>query len=82
MKKQDKFFRTQIRIPSDIYGEIKDSAIDSGRSINAEIIELFLIGLGEKEVPITESKLRQVLSEGFIASKHTYSINLPEKICN
>ena len=63
MKKQDDYFRTQIRIPTDIYGAIKDSAMDNGRSINAEIIELFLIGLGEKEPPVTESKLREVIRE-------------------
>lgn len=63
MRKQDNFFKTQIRIPADIYGAIKDSAMDNGRSINAEIIELFLIGLGEKEPPVTETKLREVIRE-------------------
>lgn len=63
MRKQNDFFKTQIRIPADIYGAIKDAAMDSGRSINAEIIELFLIGLGEKEPPITETKLRKILNE-------------------
>lgn len=63
MKKQDDYFRTQIRIPTDVYGAIKDAAEDSGRSINAEMIELFLIGLGEKEPPVTESSLRKILQE-------------------
>ena len=63
MGKQDEFFKTQIRIPADVYGAIKDSAEDNGRSINAEMIELFLIGLGEKEPPVTETKLREVLRQ-------------------
>ncbi len=69
MIKQDDYFRTQIRIPTDIYGAIKDAAMDSGRSINAEIIELFLIGLGEKEPPVTESKLRKILKEELSKNK-------------
>ena len=28
MVKQDDYFRTQIRIPTDIYGAIKDAAMD------------------------------------------------------
>ncbi len=63
MGKQDDFYRTQIRIPTDVYGAIKDAAMESGRSINAEMIELFFIGLGEKEPPITETPLRKILSE-------------------
>ena len=63
MIKQDDYFRTQIRIPADIYGAIKDEATESGRSINAQIIELLSIGLGNKEPPLTESKLRDVLRD-------------------
>ena len=63
MAKQVDFFKTQIRIPSDVYGAIKDAAEESGRSINAEIIELFLIGLGEKEPPLNTKVLRQVISD-------------------
>ncbi len=63
MIKQNDFFRTQIRIPADIYGAIKDEATESGRSINAQIVELLSIGLGDKEPPLTESKLRDVLKD-------------------
>lgn len=63
MAKQEDFFKTQIRIPSDIYGAIKDAAEESGRSINAEIIELFLIGLGEKEAPLNSETLRKIIHE-------------------
>ncbi|WP_022952678.1 Arc family DNA-binding protein [Leucothrix mucor] len=63
MAKQQDFFKTQIRIPSDIYGAIKDAAEESGRSINAEIIELFLIGLGEKEPPINSVMIRKIIRE-------------------
>lgn len=63
MHKQDDFFRTQIRIPSDVYGAIKDAAEESGRSINSEIIELFLIGLGEKEPPLNSATVRKIIQE-------------------
>lgn len=63
MAKQQDFFKTQIRIPSDVYGAIKDAAEESGRSINAEIIELFLIGLGEKEPPLSSKVLREVIRD-------------------
>ena len=63
MAKQQDFFKTQIRIPSDVYGAIKDAAEESGRSINAEIIELFLIGLGEKEPPLNSKVLRELIRE-------------------
>lgn len=63
MAKQQDFFKTQIRIPSDIYGAIKDAAEESGRSINAEIIELFLIGLGEKEPPMNSVMIRKIIRE-------------------
>ena len=63
MAKQQDFFKTQIRIPSDVYGAIKDAAEESGRSINAEIIELFLIGLGEKEPPLSSATMRKIIRE-------------------
>jgi len=63
MKKQDDFFKTQIRIPPDVYSAVKDAAIDNGRSINAEMIELFLIGLGRKDLPVTASELRSIMRE-------------------
>ena len=58
---QDDFYRTQIRIPADIYGAIKDTAMESGRSINAEIIELLSIGLGEKDPPINRPDLADLI---------------------
>ena len=48
MGKQDDFFRTQIRIPSDIYEAIKESAEESGRSLNAEMVHLMSVGLDAK----------------------------------
>lgn len=38
MRKQDDFFRTQIRIPADLHRALKDATEDSGRSLNAEIV--------------------------------------------
>lgn len=68
MRKQDDFFKTQIRIPTDVYGAIKDAAEESGRSINAEIIHLFQIALGELTPPLSEERLRQIIREEFAAN--------------
>jgi len=58
MGKQDDFFRTQIRIPSDIYEAIRQSSDESGRSINAEMVHLMAVGLGAKEPPLDMAELR------------------------
>ena len=58
MGKQDDFFRTQIRIPSDIYEAIKESAEESGRSLNAEMVHLMGLGLDAKEQPINDDDAR------------------------
>ncbi|MEB4591984.1 Arc family DNA-binding protein [Candidatus Thiothrix sp. Deng01] len=66
MGKQDDFFRTQIRIPTDVYEAIRQSAEESGRSINAEMVHLMSVGLGMKEQPVvdmTESRIRELIQE-------------------
>nr|QTX10060.1 Arc family DNA-binding protein [Thiothrix fructosivorans] len=65
MGKQDDFFRTQIRIPSDVYEAIKLSAEESGRSVNAEMVHLMSAALGMKEpVPdLAESRIRELIRE-------------------
>jgi hypothetical protein len=65
MGKQDDFFRTQIRIPSDIYEAIKESAEESGRSLNAEMVHLMSIGLDAK-TPIhsdSDTRIRELIRE-------------------
>jgi hypothetical protein len=63
MGKQDDFFRTQIRIPSDIYEAIKASAEDSGRSINAEMVHLMAVALNmrEPERELTEARILELV---------------------
>ncbi len=65
MGKQNDFFRTQIRIPSDVYEAIKEAAEESGRSINAEMVHLMSAALGMKEpVPdLAESRIRELIRE-------------------
>ena len=65
MGKQDDFSRTQIRIPSDIYEAIKESAEESGRSLNAEMVHLMSIGLDAK-TPIhsdSDTRIRELIRE-------------------
>ena len=61
MGKQDEFFKTQIRVPTVVYGAIKDSAEESGRSINSEMIYLFQVALGEMMIPISEERMEQIV---------------------
>ena len=64
MGKQDDFFRTQIRIPSDVYEAIKESAEESGRSINAEMVHLMSLGLSSKEQPTDDdTRIRALIRE-------------------
>lgn len=65
MGKQDEFFRTQIRIPSDIYEAIKESAEESGRSLNAEMVHLMSVGLNSKEPPTNndDARIRALIHE-------------------
>ncbi|HPY40351.1 MAG TPA: Arc family DNA-binding protein [Thiolinea sp.] len=63
MGKQDNFFRTQIRIPSDIYEAIKEAAEESGRSINAEMVHLMATALNmrEPENELTEGRIIELI---------------------
>ena len=65
MGKQDNFFRTQIRIPSDIYEAIKEAAEESGRSINAEMVHLMAttLNMREPERELTEERIRELIKE-------------------
>ena len=65
MGKQDNFFRTQIRIPSDIYEAIKEAAEESGRSINAEMVHLMAttMNMREPEREFTEERIRELIKE-------------------
>lgn len=65
MGKQNDFFRTQIRIPSDVYESIKESAEESGRSINAEMVYLMSSALGIKEpvIDVAEERIRELIRE-------------------
>lgn len=63
MGKQDDFFRTQIRIPSEIYEAIKEAAEESGRSINAEMVHLMATALSmrEPERELTEARIIELI---------------------
>lgn len=38
MATQDGFVKIQVRLPADLHGKIKEAALESGRSMNGEII--------------------------------------------
>lgn len=63
MKDQDDYYRTQFRIPADIYGEIKDLAEENDRSINGQLVYLLRIALEQVSVPVPEDRLREIIRE-------------------
>ncbi len=63
MKNQDDFFKTQFRIPADIYGEIKDLAYENDRSINGQLVYLLRVALNQVSVPTPEDRLREIIRE-------------------
>lgn len=63
MKKQDDFFKTQFRIPADVYAEIKDLAEEEDRSINGQIIHLLRVALEQINPPISEERMKEIMRE-------------------
>lgn len=79
MGKQQDLFRTQIRIPADVYEAIKESAEEEGRSINAEMVHLMSTALRAKgsplntaDEPINDSQLK-IHYQGFVLVLDDYA---------
>ncbi|HPQ96608.1 MAG: hypothetical protein KDI44_16570 [Thiothrix sp.] len=63
MKENDDYYRTQFRIPADIYGEIKDLADENDRSINGQLVYLLRVALGQVPVPVPEDRMKTLIRE-------------------
>jgi hypothetical protein len=60
MTKQKDFSQTQVRMPTAIYEELKESADRNFRSLNAEILHLLQIGMKKAEPHATPLEIRHL----------------------
>ena len=61
MTKQKDFAQTQIRMPAELYEELKESADRNFRSLNAEILYFLQIGMGKAQPHATPEEIRQIV---------------------
>ncbi|UOG90518.1 MAG: Arc family DNA-binding protein [Candidatus Thiothrix sulfatifontis] len=63
MAKQDDFFKMQVRIPMELYEQLKESSDENFRSLNAEIIYLLSVCMGNKATSATPDEVRSIIRE-------------------
>jgi hypothetical protein len=63
MAKQDDFFKMQVRIPMELYEQLKESSDENFRSLNAEIIYLLSVCMGSKATSATPDEVRSIIKE-------------------
>ena len=63
MAEQKEFTQTQIRLPSALYEELKESAERNFRSLNGELLYWIQVGLGRAKLPLSEEETRRIISE-------------------
>lgn len=63
MTKQKDFSQTQVRMPTDVYEELKERADRNFRSLNAEILYLLQMGMKLAEPHATPEEIRRIVSE-------------------
>jgi Arc-like DNA binding domain. len=63
MAKQDDFFKMQVRIPMELYEQLKESSDESFRSLNAEIIYLLSVCMGNKATSATPEQVREIVAD-------------------
>jgi len=68
MAKQDDFFKMQVRIPMELYEQLKESSDENFRSLNAEIIYLLSVCMGSKTTSATPDEVRSIIREELGAS--------------
>jgi hypothetical protein len=63
MALQKDFTQTQVRLPTSIYEELKESADRNFRSLNGEILYWLQLGMGKATPPLSAEEARQVVRE-------------------
>lgn len=60
---QKDFSQTQLRMPTEVYEELKASAEKNFRSLNAEILYLLQIGMKKAEPHASPEEVRRIVQE-------------------
>lgn len=63
MATEDDLIKTQLRIPSDLYEQVKNMADRHFRSTNAEILYLVSLGLGLAKEHASPEDVREILRQ-------------------
>ena len=63
MTKQKDFSQTQVRMPSALFEELKESADRNFRSLNAEILYWLQIGMGKASPSASSEDVRRIIQE-------------------
>ena len=63
MATEEDLIKTQLRIPSDLYEQVKDMADRHFRSTNAEILYLVSLGLGLVKEYASPEEVREIIRE-------------------
>ena len=63
MTKQKDFSQTQVRMPTDVYEELKERADRNFRSLNAEILYLLQMGMKLAEPHATPEEVRDIVTD-------------------
>lgn len=63
MAEQKEFAQTQIRLPTALYNELKDSAEQNFRSMNGELLYWIQLGMGKFAPPASAEDVRQIVQE-------------------
>ncbi len=63
MTKQKEFAQTQVRMPTEVHEQIKESADRNFRSLNAEILYLLQIALEHSAPHATPKEVRTIVRE-------------------
>ena len=63
MTKQKDFSQTQVRMPTDVYEELKERADRNFRSLNSEILYLLQVGMKLAEPHATPEQVREIVTD-------------------
>ena len=63
MATEDDLIKTQLRIPSDLYEQVKNMADRHFRSTNAEIVYLVSLGIGLAKEHASPEDIREIIRE-------------------
>ncbi|MEB4590045.1 Arc family DNA-binding protein [Candidatus Thiothrix sp. Deng01] len=60
---EKEFTQTQIRLPTALYNELKESAEENFRSLNGELLFWIQLGMGKFAPPTSADEIRRIVQE-------------------